>query len=150
MAKPSAISELLLEVLRLSGQVSVAGDILFADLRLSTARWQAVEAIAAAGGGATVSDLARTLGVSRQAVQRIVNDMRADGLVWNSANPRHRRSPLIQLTGNGERARELAAERQKAWAEALGADLPGAKVTRMTERLRRLRRRLEAAKEPQA
>ena len=145
MAKPSLISELLLEVLRLSGQVSVAGDGLFADLRLSTARWQVVEAIAAAGG-ATVSDLARTLGVSRQAVQRIVNDMRADGLVWTSANPNHRRSPLIQLTGNGARARELAAERQKAWAEALGADLPGAKVARMTERLRRLRRRLEAAK----
>jgi len=146
MAKASAISELLLEVLRLSGQVSVAGDSLFADLRLSTARWQVVEAIAAAGG-ATVSDLARAIGVSRQAVQRIVNDMRADGLVWTSANPRHRRSPLIQLTGNGARARELAAERQKAWAEALGADLPGAKVARMTERLRRLRRRLEAARE---
>lgn len=147
MAKPSAISELLREVLRLSGQVSVAGDGLFADLRLSTARWQVVEAIAAAGGGATVSDLARTLGVSRQAVQRIVNDMRADGLVWTSANPNHRRAPLIQLTGDGARARELAAERQKTWAEALGADLPGAKVARMTERLRRLRRRLEAAKE---
>jgi DNA-binding MarR family transcriptional regulator len=146
MAKPSAISELLLEVLRLSGQVSVAGDGLFADLRLSTARWQVVEAIAASGGGATVSDLARKLGVSRQAVQRIVNDMRADGLVWTSANPHHRRAPLIQLTGDGARARELAAERQKAWAEALGADLPGAKVARMTERLRRLRHRLEAAK----
>jgi DNA-binding MarR family transcriptional regulator len=147
MAKPTAVSELLLEVLRLSGRVSVAGDALFADLRLSTARWQVVEAIAAAGGGATVSDLARTLGVSRQAVQRIVNAMRAEGLLWISANPRHRRSPLIQLTGNGVRARELAVERQRAWAEALGADLPGAKLVRMTERLRRIRRRLEAAEE---
>jgi DNA-binding MarR family transcriptional regulator len=144
MAKPAAVSELILEVLRLSGRVSVAGDSLFADIGLSTARWQLVEAIAAASG-ATASDLARTLGVSRQAVQRIVNEMRAAGLVFASANPRHRRAPLIQLTGNGARAREIAAERQKAWAEALGGDLPGAKLARMTERLRRLRRRLEAA-----
>lgn len=142
MAKPSVVSELLSEVLRLSGRLAVSGDVLFADLGLSTARWQVLDALAAAKG-ATASDLARTLGVSRQAVQRIVNEMKAAGLVFTTANPRHRRAPLIQLTGDGARAHDLAAERQRAWAEGLGGDLPGAKVTRMTERLRRIRRRLE-------
>jgi DNA-binding MarR family transcriptional regulator len=147
MAKPSAVSELLLEVLRLSGRVTAAGDSLFADIGLSTARWQVVETIAEARG-ATASDLARTLGVSRQAVQRIVNDLRDAGLVVASSNPRHRRAPLIQLTEQGAQARELAAQRQKAWAEALGGDLPGAKLARMTERLRRIRRRLDVAEAP--
>jgi len=144
MAKAGAVTELLSEVLRLSARVSAAGDLMFADLGLSHARWQVLDALSQAKG-ATVADLARGLGVSRQAVQRVVNEMKAAGLVFTTENPRHRRAVLVQVTGNGSRAWELAAERRRAWAETLGASLPGGKVARMTERLRAIRKQLYAA-----
>lgn len=60
----------------------------------------------------TVPQVASTLGVSRQFVQRSVDEARARGYVAFASNPAHRRSSLVTLTEagraavEGERARE--------------------------------------------
>ncbi|MFI9046276.1 MarR family winged helix-turn-helix transcriptional regulator [Streptomyces sp. NPDC053427] len=52
-------------------------------------------------GPRTVPQLARTMGLDRQPVQRWVNHAAELGLVVTAPNPAHRRSPLIELTTEG-------------------------------------------------
>lgn len=49
----------------------------------------------------TVPQAARRLGVTRQGVQRVANDLMGAGLAEFQSNPDHRTSPLLALTGNG-------------------------------------------------
>lgn len=55
----------------------------------------------------TVPAIAQRYQVSRQHVQVTVNELLAMQLVRSSANPRHKRSPLISLTSTG---RELFSQ----------------------------------------
>ncbi|MFJ9853970.1 MarR family winged helix-turn-helix transcriptional regulator [Streptomyces sp. NPDC101150] len=52
-------------------------------------------------GPRTVPQLARTMGLDRQPVQRWVNHAAELGLVVTAPNPAHRRSSLIELTPEG-------------------------------------------------
>ncbi|MFG2137588.1 MarR family winged helix-turn-helix transcriptional regulator [Streptomyces sp. NPDC048650] len=52
-------------------------------------------------GPRTVPQLARSLGLDRQPVQRWVNHASELGLVVTAPNPAHRRSSLIRLTAEG-------------------------------------------------
>lgn len=69
----------------------------------------------AARGQETVPQLGRALALSRQFVQRMVNDAAAAGYVELRRNPAHRRSSLVALTDAGAdaiatvKAREYAA-----------------------------------------
>ena len=58
-----------------------------------------------AGDGATVPDIARVLGLQRQGVQRIADELVADGLGRYVDNPRHKRSKLFVVTDLGDAAR---------------------------------------------
>src|SRR5262250_2492023 len=89
-----ALTGLVLAVFRLNGQLLAAGDGLVADLGLTSARWQVLGAIALAPSPQPVAWLARNMGLNRQGVQRLVNEMRDDGLVELHPNPHHRRAHL--------------------------------------------------------
>lgn len=62
---------------------------------------RAVLELLADSGPATVPDLARTLDVSRQATQRLANELVRAGYAETAPNPRHRRSVLVRLTRAG-------------------------------------------------
>jgi len=51
----------------------------------------------------SVPEIAERYQVSRQHVQTTVNPLLQKKLLRSSSNPRHKRSPLISLTGNGRR-----------------------------------------------
>ncbi|MEJ2864249.1 MarR family winged helix-turn-helix transcriptional regulator [Actinomycetospora flava] len=53
-------------------------------------------------GPTTVPALGRTLALSRQFVQRSVDDAAGRGWVRTRENPAHRRSVLVELTASGE------------------------------------------------
>jgi DNA-binding MarR family transcriptional regulator len=53
------------------------------------------------GGPMTVPDMARARGVSRQHIQQQVDALLESELVERSANPAHRRSPMIILSDRG-------------------------------------------------
>lgn len=63
------------------------------------ARWQLLSVVSETP--LTVPNAARRLGVSRQAVQRVANDLVRDGLAAFRPNPDHRSSPLLGLTPHG-------------------------------------------------
>src|ERR1700754_1145247 len=107
-----ALTGLILAIFRLNGRLLTAGDRLVAGLDLTSARWQGRGAIAPARRPQPVSWLARDMGLNRQGVQRIVNDMRDDGLLEIEPNPHHRRAHLVVLTRQGKAAFEAATKLQ--------------------------------------
>jgi DNA-binding MarR family transcriptional regulator len=141
----AAVTELILEVFRLNGRLLDAGDRLVSDIGLTSARWQVLGAIALAPVPLPVAHLARNIGVSRQAVQRLADEMARAGLVRFAPNPHHNRAKLVLLTAAGERAYAAATERQAPWANALGKGLPVENIAAAGALLRAIRTRLEGA-----
>ena len=89
-------------------------------------------------GPLTVPQIAGLRPTSRQRMQRLANELAAEGLVEFIANPKHRRSKLVRLTRKGEtRYRKLDA-RLVAIAATLGAGLSEAEIRRTAEILRQL------------
>jgi DNA-binding MarR family transcriptional regulator len=118
-----ALTDLMLDLFRTNSVILTAGDRLVAPLGLTSARWQILGAIAYAKQPQSVAWLARDLGANRQNVQRIVNDLNADGLVAFETNPHHRRAQLVVLTDKGKRAFEAAMDLQAPWVNDLADGL---------------------------
>jgi DNA-binding MarR family transcriptional regulator len=114
-----ALTGLILSIFRLNGRLLLAGDRLVAGLDLTSARWQVLGAIALAERPQPVAWLARNMGLNRQGVQRIVNEMRDDGLIELHPNPHHRRAHLVVLTKRGKVAFEAATKLQVPWVNGL-------------------------------
>ena len=129
-----ALTGLILSIFRLNGRLLVAGDRLVAGLDLTSARWQVLGAIALAERPQPVAWLARNMGLNRQGVQRIVNDMRDDGLLEIEPNPHHRRAHLVVLTKRGKQAFEAATRLQVPWVNGL-AEGVGLKDLAITQRV---------------
>jgi DNA-binding MarR family transcriptional regulator len=138
-----ALTQLIIETFRLNGRLLTAGDMLVADLGLSSARWQVLGAIALAAVPLPVARIARNMGLTRQAVQRVVNDLGREGLVRHAPNPHHRRAKLVLLTSAGRAAYEAALERQRPWAEALARGLGIKQLESAAALLKSVRERLD-------
>jgi DNA-binding MarR family transcriptional regulator len=136
------LSELILAVFRLNGDLLAAGDDLVKDLGLTSARWQVLGAIGLSPVSLPVAHIARNMGLTRQAVQRVVDDMRTDGLVRVDPNPHHRRASLVAMTERGEAAYAGASARQERWAEELAHGLQPDAIEAATALLRTLQQRV--------
>ncbi|RLV55814.1 MarR family transcriptional regulator [Aeromicrobium phragmitis] len=99
------------------------------------------------GGDLTVPQMARDQDLSRQFVQRMVNDALAAGLVELIDNPAHRRSSLVRLTPAGAEAIEAVAAREHRLMSRVGGDLTG---DELDATLRVLRHMLAALEEVEA
>jgi DNA-binding MarR family transcriptional regulator len=69
-------------------------------------------------GGQTVPQMAEAKAVSRQHVQKSVNELLERGLARSVANPAHKRSVLIEITSDG---RKLFKDMCKREASAIAA-----------------------------
>jgi|SRR5208337_3269058 len=144
----NAISELILEVFRLNGRLLEAGDALVADIGLTSARWQVMGAVALSPVPLPVAHIARNMGLSRQSVQRLANEMEKDGLVIFAPNPHHERAKLLLLTPRGAEAYREAMVRQAPWATKLASGLPAKDFEAARSLLHELRTRLSHEKRP--
>ncbi|MFF9063052.1 MarR family winged helix-turn-helix transcriptional regulator [Streptomyces sp. NPDC014882] len=76
--------------------------------------------------GATVTELAAHLGVTKQAASQFVDELVRKGYVERRPHPVDARARLIVLTERGRdctrAAEEAAADAVRAWAEVLGED----------------------------
>ncbi|WP_454624091.1 MarR family winged helix-turn-helix transcriptional regulator [Bradyrhizobium cenepequi] len=138
-----ALTQLILEVFRLNGSLIAAGDRLVADLGLTSARWQVLGAIALSPTSEPVARLARSMGLHRQGVQRIVNELVAEGIVTLDENPHHRRAKLVRLTKKGEALYRAAARRQQPWARRLAKGIEVKAMDSARATLKAVRERLE-------
>ena len=138
-----ALTDLMLDLFRATGLILTAGDRLVAPLGLTSARWQLLGAIVSAERPQPVSWLARDLGVNRQNVQRIVNDLHKDGLVAFETNPHHRRAQLVVLTDKGKWAFDAAMDLQAPWVNELADGLLVKEIGTVRRIVTALRMKLE-------
>ncbi|MGW2088019.1 MarR family winged helix-turn-helix transcriptional regulator [Streptomyces sp. NPDC001880] len=80
-------------------------------------------------GPMTVPQMGRAQALSRQFVQRMVNDAAAGQLVEIVPNPAHQRSPLVRLTEGGRAAITAALTREQSLLRQVEGDLTDADVT---------------------
>src|SRR5215469_7397840 len=92
-----AATAVVVETFRANGLLLASGHRLAAQEGLTAARWQVLGALALAGRPLTVPQIARRMGLTRQAVQASVNRLVSEALAEAGANLDHRRSPLIRL-----------------------------------------------------
>ncbi|MFD9123594.1 MarR family winged helix-turn-helix transcriptional regulator [Kitasatospora sp. NPDC059571] len=79
-------------------------------------------------GPMTVPQMGRAQSLSRQFVQRMVNDAAARNLVESIPNPAHQRSSLIRLTDDGRAAITAVTAREHALLRRAAGDLTDAEV----------------------
>ncbi|MFD3191989.1 MarR family winged helix-turn-helix transcriptional regulator [Sedimentitalea sp. HM32M-2] len=140
-----AVTALILDVFRLNGRLLLAGDRLVAELGLTSARWQILGAIAYAERPESVAWHARTMGVHRQGVQRIVNELKKDGIVEFQPNPHHKRAHLVVLTKKGQSLFQAALALQIPWINALSDGLSSNDIETTQKVVTHLKTRLEEA-----
>ena len=129
--------DLVLSIFRLNGLLIAEGDSLTEQLGLTHARWKVIGAIALSNAGLTVPGVARVLGQSRQAVQRITDVMVVDGLLAYQRNPKHKRSVLITLTEEGNHVYNMLREQQDPWVMENTQEIP---IEELDQTLRLIRR----------
>ena len=136
-SKAEAVAELMLEVAQCFFRIRAIG--------------QKTGLITSWGGGAfgfmrslallgplTVPQIAEMRPTSRQRMQRLANELAAEGLVKFIDNPKHRRSKLVQLTLKGDaHYRELNA-RLLAIASTMGVALDEADIRKSSAIVRHL------------
>ena len=89
-------------------------------------------------GPMTVPQMGRAQAISRQFVQRMVNEAAARRLVEIAPNPAHKRSPLIRLTDEGAAAITSLIAHEYALLAQVGGDLTDADITACLRVLRQL------------
>src|SRR5579864_4804688 len=93
--KGEAATALILRLLELTGIMNDHGQKITKPVGQTPVRWKVLGAVR--DGPLTVSQIARRMGVDRQGVQRVANDLMKEGSVRFEDNPDHRRSPKVAL-----------------------------------------------------
>ena len=138
-----AATEVVLETFRIGGLLFTVGSRLAAREGLTAARWQVLGAVALAGRPLTVPQIARRMGLTRQAVQASVDRLLTDALVETGENLDHRRSPLVRLTELGGQKYAAVDRRQARWINELSAGLRTSDLATTASLLHELSDRLE-------
>jgi DNA-binding MarR family transcriptional regulator len=138
----SSFTALVLEVFRFHGCLLAAGDRLTKPLHLSSARWKVVGAIDQQGP-LSVSKIARNMGLTRQTVQRLANEMKVGQFIEYAPNPDHRRAKLVRLTKKGRRVMKILNQRQIHWADKIAAGVNTEEIEAALGLIKKLRMRLD-------
>lgn len=120
-----AIRDLVLSVFATNGRLVDAGNKLVRDIGLTTAWWQVLGALGYSPVPLPVAHIARNMGLTRQAVQRVVELLLDRGFVSLEANPHHQRAKLVVLTPEG-RAALAGAESAVASFDRIAVERIGA------------------------
>lgn len=138
------MTDLILDLFRLNSTLLTAGDRLVGHLGLTSARWQVLGAMFGSAHPQTVSGLARDLAANRQNIQRIVNDLKRDGLVGFASNPSHKRAQLVVLTLKGKQTLEAAMRLQIPWINQVAQGLSPREIQTFQRVALKLRANLES------
>lgn len=120
---PDPISLIVAEIFHLSHLFRRWGEIVAKQIGETQSRWQVLSA--ASTDDKSVAQIARRLGVTRQNVQRVADELVQDKLARWSENFAHKKSPILQLTSSGRRKFDeltrIASKHHKELAEGLAS-----------------------------
>ncbi len=138
-----ALTSLILETFRLNGALLAAGNQITKPFDLTSARWQIMGPIFEFKEPMTVAQIARRMGLSRQGVQRIVNDLKKLEMIEFLNNPDHKRAPLISLTTAGRNVMIEVNNAQAAWVNNLSDGLNESQIKQALSVMEIVRERLD-------
>lgn len=136
-------TEIVLELFKLSGLLVCEGDKLTKDLGLSSARWKVLGALALSNQPLTVAEIARSMGQTRQGVQRLTDEMEQEGILAYKDNPKHKRAKLVDLTPKGKKIYNKLEQKQIPWANSNSYDMSAKDMQRTLFVLRQMTQGLE-------
>ena len=114
-----AVHSLISRAQELAACHQAALTALFKPYGITPAEWRLMEKLYR-HRWSTVSDTARTLKVSRQATQRVVNSLENKGLVRVGQHPKDKRADAIGLDMRGRDVFEAAKTAHDEWLNELG------------------------------
>ena len=145
------MTRLVLQSFQLHGLLGAAGDELTEPWGLSSAKWKVLGAISHAGRPLHVAQIGRNMGLTRQGVQRTVNELEDAGLTEMVDNPDHQRAKLVQLTRRGRKVFDEITAVQIRWSNELAEGISArtlqtavSVMATLSERLRERKNRKQA------
>jgi DNA-binding MarR family transcriptional regulator len=136
-SRGEAIAELILDVAQFFFRIRAFGQRTGFMTRWGAGAFGFMRSLALLGP-LTVPEIAKMRPTSRQRMQRLADELAAEGLVEFVDNPRHRRSKLVRLTRKGNRHYQRLNVRLLAIASTMGTDLIEADIRKSIEIVRRL------------
>ncbi|MHB9856018.1 MarR family winged helix-turn-helix transcriptional regulator [Streptomyces krungchingensis] len=133
---PDEAALLIADVYEAAGALRRLGEQTAGAEGLTQARWQVLSAVSEEP--LTVPQAARRLGVSRQNIQRVANDLVELRLAAYVPNPEHRGSPLLTLTPAGTDTLARVTARSEQLHRTLFAAIPEQEIHATRASLRRL------------
>ena len=131
----NAVTEFIHVVSGLNSGLVRSGDELMQDYGLTNARWRVMQSIQQ-NGVQTVARMARSIGLKRQGVQRIVNELEQEGFVRLIDNPDHKRARLVEPTAAGAAALDAVSRHYDNWAGTLESRFSKDRLERLTRDLK--------------
>ena len=143
------VRELALMIFAANGRLIGAGNELVAPLGLTSAWWQVLAALRYSPVPLPTASIARNMGLTRQAVQRIVDVLAGRGLVEFRDNPHHQRAKLVVLTAAGlaavNGAEDAVAPLDHAIGDRIGSERLQAAIDTLGEMMAVITERLDHA-----
>ncbi|WP_327117149.1 MarR family winged helix-turn-helix transcriptional regulator [Streptomyces sp. NBC_01341] len=133
---PDRFSRTAIGVFRLNGRFLAVAEELAGPAGLTAARWQVLGAVLTEP--LPVSGIARSMGITRQSVQRIADLLVDQGLAEYVANPAHRRAKLLRPTAAGRAAVSRIGPGHAEFAARLAEELGEEEFARTAATLERL------------
>ncbi|MFD4277585.1 MarR family winged helix-turn-helix transcriptional regulator [Streptomyces cyaneofuscatus] len=140
------LSRAALTVFRLNGQFLGVAEELAKPGGLTAAWWQVLGAVLREP--LPVAGIARTMGITRQSVQRIADLLVGRGLAEYVDNPAHRRAKLLRPTATGREAVSRITPPHAQFAARLAAELGPEGFAETVEVLERLTAAMDSATGP--
>ena len=110
-------SRFALSVFKLNGLLMRNGERITNSLGQSSAKWQVLGR--AGHGPQTVAQMARDMGLARQSVQRVADNLERAGFVAFRDNPHDQRTFLVEITESGSQVLAGIYEKNRQWIEKL-------------------------------
>lgn len=132
-------------VFRLNGQLLSIAEDLARPAGLTAAWWQVLATVLREP--VSVADISRSIGNSRQSVQRVADLLVDQGLAEYRPNPAHRRAKLLAPTDEGRSAVKAIAPAHADLAGRLRSEFGEEEMRQLSENLARLSAALETVSE---
>jgi DNA-binding MarR family transcriptional regulator len=141
-AAGDALTDLIIAVFRLDGGLMGIAQQLAGAGGLTATEWRVL-------GGVldephSVAEIGRLMGMTRQGVQRVADELVHRGLAEYRPNPAHRRAKLLACTQAGYWAIRQIALVQRPWADRVAAKIGATELQEMLTTVRRILAALEA------